>query len=86
MSSQQANRLLGFLRDQQDEMLEDLKLFVEREAPSTDKELLDDFAHFLSEYATTVAGGRAESYPRTFPETPCVSAGATRTETHPSFC
>jgi hypothetical protein len=78
MSCQQANRFLGFLRDQQDEMLEDLKLFVKRETSSTDKELLDDFAHFLSDYATTVAGGRAKSYPRKFPETTCVSAGATR--------
>jgi len=86
MSSQQGNRFLGFLRDQQDEMLEDLTLFVERETPSTDKKRLDDFAHFLSDYATTVAGGRAESYPGTFPETTCASAGATRMETHLSSC
>lgn len=63
MSIQQANQFLEFLREHQNEMLEDLKQFVKRETPSTDKELLDDFAHFLSDYATSVAGGRAEVLP-----------------------
>lgn len=60
MSSQRANRSLEFLQEHQDEMLRDLKLFVERETPSTDKELLDDFAKFLEEYAASVADGRSE--------------------------
>jgi glutamate carboxypeptidase len=44
-------------------MLEDLRLFVERETPSTDKKLLDDFARFLAGYAETIDGGRAEIVP-----------------------
>jgi glutamate carboxypeptidase len=43
-------------------MLEDLRLFVEQETPSTEKKLLDDFARFLADYAATV-GGRAEILP-----------------------
>ncbi len=63
MSSEPASRFLGFLREHQDEMLEDLKRFVTGETPSTDKELLDDFASFLSDYAATAAGGRPEILP-----------------------
>lgn len=62
MSPQRANRFLKFLQEHQDEMLRDLKLFVERETPSTDKELLDDFAQFLEGYATSVADGHSEIF------------------------
>src|SRR5919199_156942 len=44
-------------------MLEDLRNFVERETPSTDKYLLDGFAEFLADYAASVASGRAEILP-----------------------
>src|SRR5919199_568660 len=44
-------------------MLEDLRNFVERETPSTDKYLLDGFAEFLADYAASVANGRAEILP-----------------------
>lgn len=60
MSPQHANRFLGFLQEHRDEMLRDLKLFVERETPSTDKRLLDDFAEFLADYAASTADGRPE--------------------------
>jgi glutamate carboxypeptidase len=43
-------------------MLEDLRLFVERETPSNDKRLLDGFARFLVDYASA-AGGSAEILP-----------------------
>jgi glutamate carboxypeptidase len=51
--------MLRFLQEHREEMLGDLRAFVERETPSTDKALLDDFAEFLADYATS-AGGRAE--------------------------
>ncbi len=54
---------LGFLEAHTDDILEDLRLFVERETPSTDKKLLDDFARFLADYAETIQGGRAEIVP-----------------------
>jgi glutamate carboxypeptidase len=63
VSSQRTNRFLGFLQEHHDEMLEDLKRFVERETPSTDKRLCDDFAEFLADYATSVTGGRPEILP-----------------------
>src|SRR5215212_5944934 len=44
-------------------MLEDLRGFVERETPSTDKPLLDGFAEFLADYAASAAGGRVEILP-----------------------
>jgi glutamate carboxypeptidase len=56
------DRILRFLQEHEEEMLEDLRLFVEQETPSTEKKLLDDFARFLADYAATV-GGRAEILP-----------------------
>jgi glutamate carboxypeptidase len=63
MSSQRMSRVLRFLQEHQDEMLGDLKLFVEKETPSTDKGLLDDFAKFLADYAASMADGRPETLP-----------------------
>ena len=59
---QRVDRILRFLQEHEEEMLEDLRLFVEQETPSTEKKLLDDFARFLADYAATV-GGRAEILP-----------------------
>jgi glutamate carboxypeptidase len=56
------DRIMRFLQEHEEEMLEDLRLFVEQETPSTEKKLLDDFARFLADYAATV-GGRAEILP-----------------------
>jgi acetylornithine deacetylase/succinyl-diaminopimelate desuccinylase-like protein len=41
----------GYIDEHQDEMIADLKAFVERETPSEDKGLLDAFADYLAEYA-----------------------------------
>ena len=57
------NPTLRFLREHQEHMLEDLRGFVERETPSTDKPLLDGFAEFLADYAASAAGGRVEILP-----------------------
>ena len=57
------NPILEFLQKHQAYMLEDLRAFVERETPSTDKYLLDGFAEFLADYAASVASGRAEILP-----------------------
>ena len=59
---QRVDRILHFLQEHEEDMLEDLRLFVEQETPSTEKKLLDDFARFLAGYAETV-GGRAEILP-----------------------
>jgi glutamate carboxypeptidase len=59
---QRVDRILRFLQEHEEEMLEDLRLFVEQETPSTEKKLLDDFARFLADYSATV-GGRAEVLP-----------------------
>jgi glutamate carboxypeptidase len=56
------NRTLKYLEDHRDDMLEDLRRFVEMETPSTDKRLLDAFAVFLADYASAV-DGRAEILP-----------------------
>ncbi len=56
------DRILRFLQEHEREMLEDLRLFVERETPSTNKKLLDDFTRFLADYASA-AGGTAEILP-----------------------
>jgi glutamate carboxypeptidase len=56
------NPMLGFLREHREQMLGDLRAFVERETPSTDKVLLDGFAQFLTGYAASL-GGRAEVLP-----------------------
>lgn len=53
---------LRFLEEHRGEMLEDLRLFVEQETPSTEKKLLDGFARFLAEYAENV-GGEPEILP-----------------------
>jgi glutamate carboxypeptidase len=55
--------IVKFLEENREHMLEDLRLFVERETPSTDKHLLDDFAEFLAGYARGVAGGQVEILP-----------------------
>jgi glutamate carboxypeptidase len=57
------NPILKYLEVHREDMLEDLKQFVEKETPSTNKPLLDAFAEFLAGYAGTVAGGRAEVLP-----------------------
>lgn len=54
---------LEFLKAHKEQMLDDLRLFVEQETPSTDKVLLDDFAGFLATYAEEKTGGRAEILP-----------------------
>jgi hypothetical protein len=41
----------GYIDEHRDEMIADLRAFVERETPSEDKVLLDAFADFLAEYA-----------------------------------
>lgn len=51
-----------FLQQHQDAMVRDLAEFVVRESPSTDKVLLDQFADFLSDYASS-AGGHPEIIP-----------------------
>jgi glutamate carboxypeptidase len=55
---------LKYLRDNREGMLEDLRTFVDRETPSTEKDLLDDFARFLAGYAAE-AGGKVEVLPDT---------------------
>lgn len=57
------DKVLKFLEDHKEDMLEDLRLFVETETPSTDKPLLDAFAKFLAQHAASVADGRAEILP-----------------------
>ena len=56
------NDTLEFLTERQDDMVEDLRAFVESETPSTDKKLLDSFAEFLAGYAAD-AGGEVEILP-----------------------
>jgi acetylornithine deacetylase/succinyl-diaminopimelate desuccinylase-like protein len=41
----------GYIDEHRDEMIADLKAFVERETPSEEKGLLDAFAGYLAEYA-----------------------------------
>lgn len=55
--------ILDHLTQHQEQMLKDLRGFVERETPSTEKPLLDDFAEFLASYAEDEVGGRAEIIP-----------------------
>lgn len=57
------DKVLGFLSDHAGDMLADLETFVTRETPSTDKELLDEFAGFLARYAADMSGGIAEMVP-----------------------
>jgi glutamate carboxypeptidase len=54
--------LLDFLKARQEGMVADLREFVRRESPSTDKHLLDQFAEFLAGYAEGF-GGYAEIIP-----------------------
>jgi hypothetical protein len=49
----------GYIDEHRDEMIADLKAFVERETPSEEKGLLDAFAGYLAEYAEHRAGGYA---------------------------
>lgn len=53
------SQILAYLESSRQQMLDDLKDFVERETPSTEKPLLDDFAQFLASYAEGM-GGKAE--------------------------
>ncbi len=57
------NRTLEYLEAHRDDMLDDLRRFVEMETPSTDKHLLDAFAEFLADYASSATEGRAEIVP-----------------------
>ena len=54
------DQILSFLGEHREEMIADLRRFVELETPSTDKSLLDGFAEFLAGYAETTTGGLAE--------------------------
>ena len=51
---------LGYLQGKQEQILDDLRQFVELETPTSDKMRLDDFATFLCAYATRMTGGTAE--------------------------
>ncbi len=51
--------VLAFLREHQSQIVADLGEFGQRESPSTDKALLDDFSQFLAAYAAR-CGGRSE--------------------------
>lgn len=53
--------LLDFLHRHREQMLDDVKRFVERETPSTDKQRLDDFAEFLAEFIQTRTDGATTS-------------------------
>ena len=55
--------LVQFFREHRDRMLDDLRAFVERETPSTDKGLLDGFSRFLADYAASETEGRTEIIP-----------------------
>jgi glutamate carboxypeptidase len=52
-----------YLDEHRDDMLADLKAFVERETPSEDKGLLDSFADHLAGYAEERTGARATIIP-----------------------
>jgi len=52
------NHLLEFLRGHRDDMVAELRSFVERETPSTDKVRLDGFADLLAHRAERLTGGR----------------------------
>lgn len=54
--------VLSFLQQHQDQIVADLGEFVQRESPSTDKPLLNQFAQYLAEYAES-CGSRAEILP-----------------------
>lgn len=51
------NDLLGFLRGHRDDMVAELRSFVEYETPSTDKVQLEDFANLLARRAEQLTGG-----------------------------
>jgi len=53
------NHLLEFLRGHRDDMVAELRSFVEHESPSTDKAQLDGFADLLARRAEQLTGGRA---------------------------
>ncbi len=44
------NNAMQYFKNQEDDMLSDLKSFIDMETPSTDKELLDKFAEYLKNY------------------------------------
>jgi glutamate carboxypeptidase len=52
--------VLQFLRENERAMVDDLRLFVEQETPSTDPKLLEKFAAFLADYAASTAGGEPQ--------------------------
>jgi glutamate carboxypeptidase len=49
-----------WLEGRRDEMVDDLREFVERETPTTDKKRMDAFADYLAGYASRMTGGSAE--------------------------
>ena len=53
-----ANHLLEFLRGHREDMVAELRSFVEQETPSTDKVRLDGFADLLARRAEDLTGGR----------------------------
>jgi glutamate carboxypeptidase len=55
------NPILTYLLSHQEEMIEDLRTFVQQETPSTVKSLLDPFATFLASYVEqNIPGGQVE--------------------------
>lgn len=54
---------LELLKTHEAQVLDDLRLFVEQDTPSTDKALLDTFAGFLTTYADERTGGSTEILP-----------------------
>jgi glutamate carboxypeptidase len=55
-----AGRIREWLEERRGEMVDDLRQFVERESPTTDKRRTDSFADFLAGYASRMTGGTAE--------------------------
>lgn len=56
------SKILQFLTDHHDDMLDDLEEFVTRESPSYDKARMDAFAEFLAGYAKGL-GAKVETIP-----------------------
>ncbi|WP_048717847.1 MULTISPECIES: M20 family metallopeptidase [Bacillaceae] len=52
--------LVSFLQEQKEEMVALLKEIVEKESPSTDKELTDKLASWIAEQFTLLTGGKTE--------------------------
>ncbi len=54
------NNIIEYFEEQKDDMISDLKTFVEMETPSTDKTLLDNFSSFMKGYIKKEMGLDAE--------------------------